>query len=152
MEFYEERFEKSVAERYLIFERLGEGAFGEVRKGKDRRTGEIVAVKYIRLSAKKNGLPKAIFREIESMKQLSQCSYIIQLRNIFGDETNVCAVMEYMESDLQKIMSENSPNRIPRGHVKGYIRMMLLALKYCHDNHIIHRDIKPSSKIEFSYL
>ena len=151
MEFYQESFQKSVSDRYLIHERLGEGTFGEVRRGTDRITGETVAVKSIRLGGnKKNGLPKAIFRELESMKQLSQCSYIIQLRNIFGDESSVCAVMEYMDSDLQRIMTETAPNRIPRSHVKAYIRMMLQALQYCHSHNIIHRDIKPSSKYRCS--
>jgi cyclin-dependent kinase 7 len=150
MEYFQEIFQKSVSERYLIHERLGEGTFGEVRRGTDRVTGEKVAVKYIRLGGKKNGIPKAIFRELEAMKQLSQCSYIIQLRNVFGSESNVCAVLEFMDSDLQRIMSESAPSRIPRGHVKAFIRMMLLALRYCHENNIIHRDIKPSSKFQVS--
>jgi serine/threonine protein kinase len=146
MEFYEEPFSRSIKDRYDILERLGEGAFGEVRKAKDRRTGEVVAVKFIRLASKKLGLPKAIFRELEAMKQLSPCSYVVQMRDLYGDESNVCAVLEYIDSDMSRVIEESRPYHLPRRIVKGMLHMMLLAISYCHEYHIVHRDIKPSSK------
>ena len=61
-EIFEDEYEISKADRYMSLEVLGEGTFGTVRKGIDRRSGKIVAIKYIRVMSKNGSLPKAIFR------------------------------------------------------------------------------------------
>jgi serine/threonine protein kinase len=130
--------------RYEIIKNLGEGTYGEVKKAYDSYEEKFVAIKYVRLLSKKNGLPKAVFREIESLKVLSESNYIVKLENVFATDTNVCLVMEYIESDLQKIISK-SKQSLPRSQLKAFYKMMLNAIHYCHSHHILHRDIKPSS-------
>ena len=68
-EIFEDEYEIGKADRYMSLEVLGEGTFGTVRKGIDRRSGKIVAIKYIRVMSKNGSLPKAIFREMQSLKQ-----------------------------------------------------------------------------------
>ena len=51
-------------ERYQKIEKIGEGTYGVVYKSKDRVTGEIVALKKIRLEAEDEGIPSTAIREI----------------------------------------------------------------------------------------
>jgi serine/threonine protein kinase len=51
-------------------EKLGEGTYGVVYKAKHKVTGEIVAVKRIRLEKEDDGVPSTAIREISLLKNL----------------------------------------------------------------------------------
>ncbi|KAJ3116766.1 negative regulator of the PHO system [Physocladia obscura] len=56
-------------ERYLRLEKLGEGTYATVYKGKNRISNEIVALKEIHLDPEE-GAPSTAIREISLMKEL----------------------------------------------------------------------------------
>ena len=49
-------------ERYQKMEKIGEGTYGVVYKAKDRVTGEIIALKKIRLDHEDEGIPSTAVR------------------------------------------------------------------------------------------
>lgn len=49
-----------------------------------------------------------------------------------------------MESDLEMVI-KNSTTILSPADVKAYMQMLLLALKECHEQWIVHRDIKPNN-------
>jgi serine/threonine protein kinase len=51
-----------------------------------------------------------------------------------------------MHHDLSDVIL-NSAAFLPISELKCYFWMMIKAVCYCHSNKIIHRDIKPSSKL-----
>jgi hypothetical protein len=57
-------YSKRTMERYQKMEKIGEGTYGIVYKAKDRVTGEIIALKKIRLEAEDEGIPSTAIREI----------------------------------------------------------------------------------------
>ena len=57
-------------EKYARLEKIGEGTYGVVYKAKDKKTGEFLALKKIRLEAEDEGIPSTAIREISLLKQL----------------------------------------------------------------------------------
>lgn len=135
--------------RFEVLGRIGRGTFGEVRLGRDKTTGVSVALKYVRVTtnAKQGGgggLPRAVFRELESLRQLHDCAHIVQLLAHFPDETNLCLVLEYLPSDLGEVIAQ-APAYLPAAHVKCYAQQLLVGLAHCHAHGVIHRDVKPGN-------
>ena len=56
--------------RYELIRKLGEGTFGVVYLARDRRTGENVAVKKIRLEGEDEGIPSTALREVCLLREL----------------------------------------------------------------------------------
>lgn len=51
---------------------IGNGAYGTVYKAKDRNSGQIVALKKVRVPLTEDGLPMSTLREIATLKQLER--------------------------------------------------------------------------------
>ena len=56
--------------KYQKIEKLGEGTYGVVYKAQNLETGEIVAIKKIRLEKEDDGVPSTAIREISLLKNL----------------------------------------------------------------------------------
>ncbi|KAJ9448226.1 Cyclin-dependent kinase 5-like protein [Diplonema papillatum] len=52
--------------KYTKLDKVGEGAFGVVYKAKDKNSGEIVALKRVRLDGEDEGVPCTAIRENEA--------------------------------------------------------------------------------------
>lgn len=55
-------------ERYQKVDKLGEGTYGVVFRCRDKVTGEVVALKKIRLEKEDDGVPSTAIREISLLK------------------------------------------------------------------------------------
>jgi cyclin-dependent kinase 7 len=134
------------SKRYEKIEFLGEGQFATVYKARDTDIDEIVAVKKIKLGTRaeaKDGINRTALREIKILQELSHPN-IIGLRDVFGHRSNVSLVFDFMETDLEIIIKDNTMVLTP-AHIKSYIIMTLKGLEYLHKNWILHRDLKPNN-------
>ena len=57
--------------QYEKQEKIGEGTYGVVYKGKDRHTNETIALKKIRLEQEDEGVPSTAIREISLLKEMN---------------------------------------------------------------------------------
>lgn len=57
-------------DKYQRLEKLGEGTYGVVYKAQNMETGELVAIKKIRLEKEDDGVPSTAIREISLLKNL----------------------------------------------------------------------------------
>ena len=64
-------------DNYLKIEKIGEGTYGVVYKGRNRQTGQLVALKKIRLTSEEEGVPSTAIREISLLKEL-QHPYVVK--------------------------------------------------------------------------
>lgn len=88
-------------DKYQKIEKLGEGTYGIVYKAQNKETGEIVALKRIRLDNEEEGIPCTAVREISLLRELKH-SNIVRLYDILHTEKKLTLVFEYLDSDLKK--------------------------------------------------
>lgn len=122
---------------------LGEGTFGIVFKATHKETGQVVAIKKIRLGKAKEGVNVTALREIKLLKELHG-PHIVQLLDVFPHKRNLSLVFEFMQTDLEIIIKDRSLTLSP-ADVKSYIQMVLKGLDFCHKRWVLHRDIKPNN-------
>ena len=60
----------STTDRYEKLEKIGEGTYGVVYKAKDKETGQIVALKKVRMGNEDEGVPSTALREIALLKEI----------------------------------------------------------------------------------
>ncbi|KAG1312014.1 hypothetical protein G6F64_003362 [Rhizopus arrhizus] len=127
--------------RYIRQEKLGEGTYATVYKGKSRMTGEIVALKEIHLDPEE-GAPSTAIREISLMKELKHTN-IVRLLDVIHTETKLILVFEHMDQDLKKYMDARHGLDTPT--LKSFMYQLLKGIAYCHENRVLHRDLKPQN-------
>lgn len=128
-------------ERYQKMEKIGEGTYGVVYKAKDRVTGEIIALKKIRLEAEDEGIPSTAIREISLLKEL-QHPNIVRLYDVVHTENKLTLVFEFLDQDLKKYLDVcDSGLDIPI--LKSFLYQLLTGVAYCHHHRVLHRDLKP---------
>jgi len=74
--------------------------------------------------------------------------YVVRYRESFIESGWLCILMDYCEGgDLSKQIEHAKKKRqpIPEDQVLRWITQALLALKYIHDKHVLHRDLKSSN-------
>ncbi|CAE7579301.1 CRK1 [Symbiodinium natans] len=81
---------------------LGEGTYGKVYKARSIRTGELVAMKQMKIESAEDGMPSTALREIALLKELREHENIVRLINIFYKPNKLVLVFEYVENDLKK--------------------------------------------------
>ncbi|KAF8983349.1 hypothetical protein BGZ46_010471 [Entomortierella lignicola] len=132
-------------ENYEKLNRISEGTYGVVYRAKDRVTGEIVALKKLKLDQEKNGFPITSLREVYTLL-LAKHPHIVNVREIVvGDKlTQIFIVMDFIEHDLKELMSGM---RAPflQSEVKTLMLQLLSATELLHENWILHRDLKTSN-------
>ncbi|RHZ56105.1 hypothetical protein Glove_406g104 [Diversispora epigaea] len=132
-------------DNYEKLNRIEEGAYGVVFRARDKATGEIVALKKLKLDKEKNGFPITSLREVHTLL-LAKHPNIVNVREIVvGDSlTQIFIVMDFVEHDLKSLM-EDMQSPFLQSEVKTIMLQLLSAVAMLHDNWIIHRDLKTSN-------
>ncbi|RZB42413.1 Cyclin-dependent kinase C-2 [Glycine soja] len=122
-------------------EQIGEGTYGQVYMAREIKTGEIVALKKIRMDNEREGFPITAIREIKILKKLHH-ENVINLKEIVTSpdgnkyKGGIYMVFEYMDHDLTGL-ADRPGMRFTVPQIK-----LLTGLHYCHVNQVLHRDIK----------
>ncbi|XP_062263502.1 cyclin-dependent kinase 12 isoform X1 [Platichthys flesus] len=144
---------KRCVDKFDIIGIIGEGTYGQVYKAKDKVTGELVALKKVRLDNEKEGFPITAIREIKILRQLKHRS-VVNMKEIVTDKQDALdfkkdkgafyLVFEYMDHDLMGLL-ESGLVQFSHEHVRSFMRQLMEGLDYCHKNNFLHRDIKCSN-------
>uniref|UniRef100_A0A8C8VLP9 Cyclin-dependent kinase 12 n=1 Tax=Pelusios castaneus TaxID=367368 RepID=A0A8C8VLP9_9SAUR len=144
---------KRCVDKFVIIGIIGEGTYGQVFKAKDKDTGELVALKKVRLDNEKEGFPITAIREIKILRQLIHRS-VVNMKEIVTDKQDALdfkkdkgafyLVFEYMDHDLMGLL-ESGLVHFSEDHIKSFMKQLMEGLDYCHKKNFLHRDIKCSN-------
>ncbi|KAH9503749.1 Cyclin-dependent kinase 17 [Bulinus truncatus] len=129
-------------ESYAKLDKLGEGTYATVFKGKSRLTDNLVALKEIRLEHEE-GAPCTAIREVSLLRDLKHAN-IVTLHDIIHTDKSLTLVFEYLEKDLKQYM-DDCGNIMSMTNVKLFLFQLLRGLSYCHKRRVLHRDLKPQN-------
>jgi len=120
---------------------IGSGSFGKVFMGMNTLTGELIAIKQVKVDSKDKESQLAQFEsEIQLMRQLRHPNIVCLLgTQKQGRKLNI--IMEYVPgSSLDALLDKFGA--LKEKVIKTFTRQILEALDYCHSHNVVHRDIK----------
>ncbi|RQM15904.1 hypothetical protein KXD40_005531 [Peronospora effusa] len=129
-------------ENYHILERIGEGSFGKVYRGRRKYSGHIVALKFVTKQGKSVRDLKNLRQEITILRQLNHCN-IIAMMDSFETDKEFCIVTEYAQGELFQVLEDEQS--LPEQEIRKIAIQLIQALHVLHSNRIIHRDMKPQN-------
>ncbi|XP_065346326.1 peripheral plasma membrane protein CASK isoform X9 [Cloeon dipterum] len=133
---------------YELCEIIGKGPHSVVRRCLHRQTGQQFAVKVVDVArfTATPGLSTADLKREATICHMLKHPHIVELLETYSSEGMLYMVFEFMDgSDLcfeivRRAMAGFVYSEAVASH---YMRQITEALRYCHDNDIVHRDIKP---------
>ncbi|KAJ3354525.1 kinase subunit of RNA polymerase II carboxy-terminal domain kinase I [Allomyces javanicus] len=154
---------------YETLAQVGEGTYGKVFRARHPKTGQLVALKRIRIEKDRDGFPITAVREMQLLQQVKHPNIIalndVALETVAGTmggtaesptatpaavggqpQTYVYMVFEYMQHDLAGIL-QHPHVRFRAEHIKSLVQQLMQALAFLHARGIMHRDIKGSNML-----
>ncbi|XP_055638917.1 peripheral plasma membrane protein CASK isoform X9 [Toxorhynchites rutilus septentrionalis] len=134
---------------YELCEVIGRGPFSIVRRCIHRESNQQFAVKIVDVAkfTASPGLSTSDLKREATICHMLKHPHIVELLETYSSEGMLYMVFEYMEgSDI----CFEVVRRAVAGFVYSeavachYMRQILEALRYCHENDIIHRDVRPA--------
>lgn len=135
-----------IGDRYEILEKIGTGGMSDVYKAKDHKLNRYVAVKVLKQEFSENTNFVSKFRsEAQSAAGLMHPN-IVNVYDV-GEENDIYyIVMELVEGITLKKYIEKKVSLSVKEAVSIAIQVSM-GIEAAHNNHIIHRDIKPQNII-----
>ncbi|XP_078795670.1 peripheral plasma membrane protein CASK isoform X38 [Oryzias latipes] len=133
---------------YELCEVIGKGPFSVVRRCINRETGQQFAVKIVDVAqfTSSPGLSTEDLKREASICHMLKHSHIVELLETYSSDGMLYMVFEFMDgADLcfEIVKRADAGFVYSEAVASHYMRQILEALRYCHDNNIIHRDVKP---------
>ena len=129
---------------YEMLDNLGEGIFGSVKLGVEKKTNQRVAIKIIKKNKAKESDIELVRNEIDIMK-LCYHPYVVHLLDHFENGEYIFIVMEYIKGGSLTDYMKNNKFDFTERRAAELIYQLAKGLKYLHKYGIIHRDLKPDN-------
>lgn len=117
--------------------------FGVVLRARHIVDDRIVAIKKVRLRRIEDGLPKEVHREVMTLQALNHPN-VVSLHAVFPHGSAIVLVFDDMKLDLQRLMA-GLDRMLYAQEVKSITWRVLQGLAHCHENGLMHRDIKTAN-------
>ncbi|XP_061143066.1 peripheral plasma membrane protein CASK isoform X11 [Syngnathus typhle] len=127
---------------------IARGPFSVVRRCINRETGQQFAVKIVDVAqfTSSPGLSTEDLKREASICHMLKHPHIVELLETYSSDGMLFMVFEFMDgADLcfEIVKRADAGFVYSEAVASHYMRQILEALRYCHDNNVIHRDVKP---------
>ena len=131
--------------QWQLGEPIGSGAFGQVYKVLNSETGELFAMKQVRINQsssnkKIRSVVDSLMHEIEMMQELQHPNIVRYMGSETRDE-KLCIFMEFVSGgSIASMLQKFGP--FPEKVTCSFTKQILDGLVYLHGKLLIHRDLK----------
>ena len=141
---YRKLREKQSIRDYVSLTIIGRGAFGEVHVCREKKTGQIVAVKKIRKDVLKIKNQVIHVRNEQLFMSKVKSPWIVELKASFQEDDFLYLIMEYLPGgDFMNLLIKK--DILTEDEARFYTAELILAIENIHKLDCIHRDIKPDN-------
>ena len=135
-----------LGKRYEILERVGSGGMADVYKGKDHKLNRFVAVKVLKSDYRSDEIfIQKFLSEAQAAAGLMHPN-VVNVYDVGQDRGLYYMVMELVEGITLKDYIEKK-GQLSANETISISIQMATGIQAAHDQHIIHRDIKPQNII-----
>ncbi|KAF7713344.1 Cyclin-dependent kinase 7 [Penicillium ucsense] len=142
-----EQLNDDIRRKYVKGKKLGEGTYAIVYLGNYRDDpSSLVAIKKIKVNAEyKDGLTMDAIREVKYLQELSHRN-IIALHDVFSSkDQNLNLVLEFLPGGDLEMLIKDGDIHYGAADIKAWMGMLARGVWFCHENFVLHRDIKPNN-------
>jgi len=113
-----------------------------VKRGIHKESREEVAIKVI---PKQNVNTGQLELELDIMDRIGRCPQVVSLLEVFEDSNSIYLISELVEGGnlLELVLRQKNQHR--EQDTARIMKSILLAILYCHNCGVVHRDIKPDN-------
>ncbi|OMJ82598.1 hypothetical protein SteCoe_16644 [Stentor coeruleus] len=135
----------NIKDKYIIGNKIGSGAFGFVRVGTHKTSGQKRAIKTIQKESITKDMKEhsQFFNEVDILIKADHPN-IVKLYEWYEDEKYYHLVTEFVSGGelFDFIIKSRMLSEPIAAH---FMKQILSAVAYCHANSIVHRDLKPEN-------
>ncbi len=130
---------------FQTIRKIGQGSYGEVYLVRQKRTGELFAIKKLhKRDMVKRRQVSHVWLERFVLATVGEHQHVVKMFYSFQDSDYLYLVMEYLPGgDLLSMLLRH--NYLPENWARFYIAELIVAIDALHRTGIIHRDIKPDN-------
>ena len=130
---------------YEMVKKLGNGGYGTVVSVKDKKTGEALAMKKMTRMRAEKDYGERFWKEVEILSQLDHPS-VLKFHDAFGDKEFYFLISELLTGgELLDFILKST--RFSEQSASILLSQMLKAIKYLHENNVVHLDLKPENYV-----
>ena len=129
--------------RFQIVGEIGSGQYSTVYKALDSVSGDVVALKKVRMFDSRVGLPLSFYNEVKALEDLRHENIIGYRGTTYCErDHSLCLVLEFCDRDLGSLIRQS---RVPVAHAKSFMKQILEGVCEMHRRGWMHLDLKPEN-------